>query len=174
MSRALLAAYPAAAPLLRAVQRARADGLQPLDAFTPYPVEGLADALGQRPAGLPWWMLAGGALVAALFYATEMISAMRLYPFDQGARPLNSWPAFIVATVEISVLAAALAGLVVMLVKAGLPRLHHPLFEHAAFERASQDQFLLAIALPDDAEAAGAARQALFDLGAAWIEEAEL
>jgi hypothetical protein len=174
MSRALLAAYPAAAPLMRAVRRTRADGLQPLDAFTPYPVEGLSEALGQPPTGLPWWMLAGGAIVAALFYATEMVSAMRLYPFDQGARPLNSWPAFIVATVEISILAAALAGFVVMLVKAGLPRLHHPLFARTVFERASQDQFLLAIALPDDPAAAGAARQALFDLGAAWIEEAEL
>ncbi len=174
MSRALLAAYPTPSLLMTAVRATRADGLQPLEAFTPYPVDGLSDALGQPPTGLPWWMLAGGLVVAALFYATEVVSATRLYPFDQGARPLNSWPAFIVATVEISVLAAALTGFVVLLVKVGLPRLNHPLFDHTAFERASQDQFLLAIALPDQPAAAGAARQTLFDLGAAWIEEVAL
>lgn len=174
MSRALLAAYPAPGLLMTAVREARSGGLQPLEAFTPYPVEGLSDALDQPPTGLPWWMLAGGLAMAALFYGTEVVSATRLYPFDQGARPLNSWPAFIVATVEISVLAAALTGFAAMLVKAGLPRLHHPLFACDAFERASQDQFLLAIALPDEAVAAGAARQALFDLGAVWIEEVAL
>jgi hypothetical protein len=174
MSQVLLIAFPAPQPLLAAVERARAEGLQPLDAFTPYPVQGLSEALGQPPTGLPWLMLAGGVVVAALFYAMEWLSATRLYPFDQGGRPPDSWPAFIVATVEISVLAAALTGFVAMLFKAGLPRLHHPLFEHQAFERASQDQFLLAVALPEDAIAGGAARTMLFEAGAVWIEEVAL
>ncbi|WP_158914504.1 DUF3341 domain-containing protein [Caulobacter sp. S45] len=174
MSHALLAAFAAPEPLMRMVQQARDKSLGLIDAFTPYPIEGLSEALGQKPTQIPWWMLGGGVAMAVLFYAMEWLSATRLYPFDQGGRPLNSWPTFIVATVEISVLTAALTGFVAMLVKAGLPRLHHPLFECGAFERASQDQFLLAIAAPEDAQAAGAARQALWDAGAVWIEEVAL
>jgi Protein of unknown function (DUF3341) len=174
MSAALLAAFAAPGPLLAAAHRVRQRGLSPLDAFTPYPIEGLAEALQQPPTRVPWWMLGGGLVVAALFYAMEWVGATRLYPFNQGARPLHSWPAFLVATVEISVLAAALTGFVVMLVKAGLPRLHHPLFASTAFERASQDQFLLAVALPANKAIAVQAREALFEAGAVWVEEVTL
>ena len=119
-------------------------------------------------------MLAGGLGMAAVAYLTEWASAVYAYPFDQGGRPLNSWPAFVLAPVEIGVFVAGLTGFIAFLLKGGLPRLHHPVFDIASFERASQDQFLLAVALPQDARRAGAARQRLFDQGAVWIEEVEL
>ena len=174
MSRALLAGFTAVGPLETAVDQARERGVRLLDAFTPYPVEGLNARLGVGPTDIPWWMLGGGLTTAVLFYAMEWFSATRLYPFDQGGRPFNSWPTFLVATVEISVLMAALTGFVAFLLKAGLPRLNHPVFDAQAFERASQDQFLLAVDLPQAQDAAGATRQLLFDAGALWIEEVEL
>ncbi len=174
MSRALLAGFSDPQPLKAAAARARAEGVSPLEAFTPYPIEGLSELLGQGPTNIPWWMLAGGLTTAVVFYAMEWLSATRLYRFDQGGRPFNSWPAFIVATVEISVLAAALTGFVAFLLKAGLPRLNHPVFDAQTFERASQDQFLLALDLPTTPVQAGAARQLLYDAGAIWIEEVEL
>ena len=119
-------------------------------------------------------MLGGGLTMACLFYFTEWLSATHLYPFDQGGRPFNSWPAFMVATVEISVLTAGLTGFVSFLLKSGLPRLNHPLFDISSFERASQDQFLLALDLPEAQSEAGAARQFLYDAGAVWIAEVEL
>jgi hypothetical protein len=170
---ALLAGFPDAERLKGAAVRAKADGRPALDAFTPYPVQGLPLA-NTRPTNIPWWMLGGGLLMAILFYGLEWLSATRLYPFDQGARPFHSWPAFVVATVEVSVLAAALTGFVAFLLKSGLPRLNHPLFASQAFERASQDQFVLAVPRPEAAEAAGALRQRLWDDGASWVEEAEL
>ena len=174
MSRALLAGFARPEPMKAAAERARDLGVQPLEAYTPYPIDGLAELVGQGPTNLPWWMLGGGLTTAAVFYTMEWFSATRLYAFDQGGRPFNSWPAFIVATVEVSVLAAALTGFVALLLKSGLPRLNHPLFDVKAFERASQDQFLLAVDLPGQGDAAGAARQFLFDAGALWIEEVEL
>ncbi len=174
MTRALLAAFPAPEPLKAAVGRVKDAGGKPLEAFTPYPVEGLSELMGQGPTKVAWWMLGGGLAMACAFFFMEWLSATRLYPFDQGGRPFNSWPAFCVATVEISVLTAALTGFVAFLLKAGLPRLNHPLFDVASFERASQDQFMLAIELPDHQGEAGAARQALFDAGAVWIEAVEL
>ncbi len=174
MTRALLAGFTRPDPLKAAVKASRDKGVRPLDAFTPYPIEGLSDLLEQGPTNVPWFMLAGGLITAAVFYAMEWFSATRLYAFNQGGRPFNSWPAFIVATVEISVLMAGLTGFVTFLVKAGLPRLNHRVFDVQAFERASQDQFLLAVALPPTPADAGAARQLLYDAGAVWIEEVEL
>ncbi len=172
--RALLAGFPAPEPLKAAVQRTRDAGCTPLDAFTPYPMVELTELLGRGRTDIPWWMLGGGLAMAVAFFFMEWLSATQLYPFDQGGRPFNSWPAFCVATVEISVLSAALTGFVCFLFKAGLPRLNHPVFNLAAFERASQDQFMLAVEPPDQPHGAGAARQALFDAGAVWIEELEL
>ena len=180
MSRALLAAFVAPEPLKAAVLRVKDAGRTPLEAFTPYPVEGLSELLGQGPTNVPWWMLGGGLAMAVAFFFMEWLSATRLYRFDQGGRPFDSWPAFLVATVEISVLTAGLTGFVAFLLKGGLPRLNHPVFDVQTFERASQDQFLLAVALPEPpheagaSTEAGAARQALFDAGAVWIEEVEL
>lgn len=170
----LLAGFPRPEPLRAAAKSARESGLRPLDAFTPLPVEGLAEVIGFKAQGVRTIMLAAGLTVAAGLYLTEWWSATQGYPFNTGGRPLHSWPAFLVAPVELGILAAGIGGFVTLLVKAGLPRLNHPLFDRLAFERASQDQFVLAIARPDGAEAAGRARQALFDDGASWVEEAEL
>ena len=174
MSRALLAAFPKPEPLMKAVDAAREAGAPALEAFTPYPIEGLSQALRQPKTNVPWWMLGGGVLVAALMYLSEWYSATQAYPFDQGGRPLNSWPAFVIAPVEVGVLAAAATGFAAFLFKSGLPRLHHPLFDHRTFERASQDQFLLAVPAPEPGPDHIAARQRLFDAGAVWVEEVQL
>ncbi len=174
MSRALLAAFPKAEPLMQALRSASEAGAPALEAFTPYPVPGLPEALHHPATNIPWWMLGGGLAVAAVMYATEWWSATHAYLFDQGGRPLNSWPAFVIAPVEVGVLAAALTGFAAFLFKSGLPRLNHPLFDHLPFERASQDQFLLAVPSPDAGPDRVAARQRLFDAGAVWVEEVEL
>ena len=174
MTRALLAGFPGPKPLTEAVTAVRKGGGETLEAYTPFPMPELTERFGHTRTNIPWWMLGGGLTVAALFFFTEWLSATQLYPFDQGGRPFFSWPAFCVATVEVSVLAAGLTGFVAVLLKAGLPRLNHPVFDCPAFLRASQDQFILAVALPDALEAAGRTRAALFDAGAVWIEEAEL
>ena len=174
MSRALLAAFTSPDRLMKGVEAEREAGVPALEAFTPYPIEGLSKALGQGATHIPWYMLAGGLAVAAGMYLMEWWSAVFAYPFDQGGRPTNSWPAFMIAPVEIGVLAAAVTGFAVFLLRGGLPRLSHPLFAHLPFERARQDQFLLAVRSPGPGDAAALARQRLFDAGAVWVEEVEL
>ena len=171
--RALLAGFPAADALVAAAKAEHAAGRTPLDAFTPYPVEGLSEALQLPRPPIPWIMAASGFGVAAAVYLMEWWSSRFGYTFNTGGRPLNAWPTFVIAPFEFGILAAALGGFVGVLAYCGLPRLNHPLFDRLAFERASQDQFVLAVPLPPQNEAA-AVRDALFGAGAVWVEEAQL
>ena len=174
MTAALLAGFDTPDRWLAAARAAREAGRPALDGFSPYPVEGAAEALALSKPHLPWLMLVGGLAVGAGLYLLEWWSATRGYPFNVGGRPDHSWPAFLVAPVELAILSAAATGFVALLRTAGLPRLHHPVFESEAFERASQDQFVLALPLPFEPEAQAALRLFAAEHGAAWIEEIAL
>jgi hypothetical protein len=145
----LVASFRTPEALLAALGRARAAGHRPLDALTPFPVEGLAERLGDPPraprGAIRPAMLAAGLGAAALAYAVQWWSAVHDYPLNAGGRPLHSWPVFLLVPFEVGVLAAAVAGLVATLRACGLPRLHHPLFATPGIERASQDRFLLVV-----------------------------
>lgn len=174
MSAALLAGFDGPERLLAAARAARQAGRPALDAFTPYPLEGAAEALAVAKPRLPWAMLVGGLAVGAGLYGLQWWSATQGYVLNVGGRPGHSWPAFLIAPVELAIIGAALTGFVLMLRGGGLPRLHHPLFDSLAFERASQDQFVLALPLPADPDARAELRRFAAEHGAAWVEEAEL
>jgi hypothetical protein len=148
MKRMLLAEFKEGEALVDAVHKARAAGYRAIDAFAPFGVEGLAEALGTKPSHVRVAMFLGGAGAAALAYATEWWTAVIEYPVNSGGRPLNSWPAFMLFPFAIGIFAAAVAGLIALFIESGLPRLHHELFAIDGFERVSQDAFLLAIDPP--------------------------
>lgn len=174
MTPALLAAFSGPDPLLAAARAAVERGWRPLEAFTPYPMQALNEPLALKRPFLPWAMLIGGAATATALYLLQAWSATDAYAFNAGGRPDNSWPVFILAAAEVAILGTGITGFVGLLIGAGLPRLNHPLFDHQAFERASQDQFLLALARPGSEGDQGEVRSFLFDQGAVWIEEADL
>jgi hypothetical protein len=145
VSRQLLAEFRDPDAVTRALGPVRAGGSRALDAFSPLPIEGLAEALELPPARIRFPMLLAGLAFAALGYAVQWYSAVLDYPINVGGRPLHSWPVFLLVPFEVAVFAAALAGVIAMIRACGLPRLHHPVFAVAGFERASQDRvFLLA------------------------------
>jgi hypothetical protein len=148
MSGLLLAEFRGAEALLRAARQGKRVGIDLIDAFSPYPIDGLAETLGEKSTALRVAMFVGGAGVAALSYGLEWWSAVIDYPINSGGRPLHSWPAFVMFPLAFGILGAAVTGLIALLVSTGLPRLHHPLFSIDRFARASQDGFLLVIAAP--------------------------
>src|SRR5581483_5255869 len=104
-------------------------GHRRLDACTPYPVEGLAEALGlRRPRPVALAALLGGLAGAAGGYALQAYVMAVDYPLNVGGRPLHSWPAFVPVTFELMVLAASLSATVALFVGNRLPQPHHPLF----------------------------------------------
>lgn len=135
--------------LLEAARHAYAAGYRRMDAYAPFPVEGLAEALGHHYSLVPLITLLGGMAGGLGGYFMEWYSMARLYPLNVGGRPHNSWPNFIPVTFELTVLIASLSAFVAMLVLNRLPQLHHPVFNVPEFRRASIDRFFLCIEAED-------------------------
>jgi len=131
--------------LLAAIKKVREAGYRRLDAFTPFPIEGLSVAMGLKRNLVPLITLLGGVAGGLGGFALQYWAAAVTYPMNIGGRPLNSWPAFIPVTFELTVLGAALCAVFGMLALNRLPHPHHPLFNVHRFARASSDRFFLCI-----------------------------
>ena len=145
----LMAEFESAETLLAATRRAYAAGYRAMDAYSPYPVEDLADALGFHGTRLGWVVLVGGILGGVAAFGLQYYASVILYPVNVGGRPLNSWPSFIPVTFEIVILAAALSAVLGMLWLNGLPEPYHPVFNVERFDQASRDRFFLCIQATD-------------------------
>ncbi|MGN2248613.1 DUF3341 domain-containing protein [Frateuria sp. GZRe14] len=138
-----LARFDHAEALLMAVRELRGRGYTQLEAYTPYPVEGLAQALGPMRNRIPLLVLLGGLVGGFGTLLLEWYASVIDYPINVGGRPDASWPAFIPAALEMTILFAALFGVVGLFFANGLPRLNHPLFDVPCFEAASRDGFFV-------------------------------
>jgi hypothetical protein len=135
--------------LLAAARNASTQGYRNMEAYTPFPIDGLSEAVGFSHNRVAPIVLVGGILGGLTGFFMQWFSAVIHYPIDVGGRPLNSWPSFIPITFEMTVLCAALSAVVGMLGLNGLPRLNHPIFNVPGFGQASQDRFFLCIEATD-------------------------
>ena len=145
----LLAEFADAEQLRGAVLRARHERYADVEAYSPYPVDGLTEAMGVCRARVPFWMLLGAIGGGGFTYWLEWYSAAVDYPINVGGRPPFSWPAFLPPALEMTLLWAVLGGAFAMLIGNRLPRLHHPLFAARAFDRATSDRFFLLLRAGD-------------------------
>jgi hypothetical protein len=145
----LIAEFTEPAHVLKATEHAYAAGYRRLDAFTPFRVEGLAEALGLRNTGVPIITLLCGITGGLTGYGMQFYAATAHYPLNVGGRPLHSWPAFVPIAFELTVLFAALGTAIGMFLLNGLPRPHHPVFETPFFEERNQSHFYLCIEARD-------------------------
>ena len=131
--------------ILHAARKAREAGYRHITAYTPFPVEGLAQIIGFRWTAVPLITLLGGLAGGLSGFAMEYWMSAVSYPLNVGGRPLNSWPAFIPVTFELTILGAALSAVFGMMALNRLPQPHHPVFNVERFSRASTDRFFLCI-----------------------------
>lgn len=147
----VMAEFASAEALLDAARRARTAGYRGVEAYAPFPVDGLAEAVGMRRNWIAALVFGGGLLGGLGGFFMQWYSAVVSYPINSGGKPPNSWPAFIPVTFELTVLAAALVGFLGMLFLNGLPRLYHPVFNVREFDLASRNRFFLCLrAAPHD------------------------
>ena len=167
----LLGEFDNSAGLLEAARRLRSAGYRRFDAYTPFPIDGLAEAIGFRERALPYVAIIGGAAgglgVLLLQYYLNAVD----YPINVGGRPLASWPAFAVPAFESLVLGAVLALLGGMLALNGLPRLNHPLFNVDRFHLASTNRYFACVEATDPRFHPRRTRTLLESLGARHIQE---
>ncbi|HJV59864.1 MAG TPA: DUF3341 domain-containing protein [Albitalea sp.] len=156
-----MAEFANADQLLAAARRAHAAGYRGAEAYSPFPIEGLAEALGFARSRVPAWTFAGALAGGVLGYALQWASAVIDYPVNIGGRPLNSWPMFVPVTFEMAVLFGAFAAVLSMLAGNGLPRLRHPVFDAEDFDLASRNRFFLCLRCDDQAFDAEQAAQLL-------------
>ena len=142
--RGIIACYASSEQFLSVMHRARSAGYTRVEAYTPFPVDGLDEALPRASTPIGWIVLAAGIFGACGAYGLQYW-ATHNYPLNVGGRPLHSWPAFIPVTFELTVLSAAVIGVLALAWLCRLPRLHHPVFAVPGFERASQDRLFVFI-----------------------------
>ncbi|MGB9512210.1 MAG: DUF3341 domain-containing protein [Candidatus Acidiferrum sp.] len=145
----VMAEFETPEQLLAAARKARDTGYKHVDAYTPFPIEGLARAIGFRWTAVPLITLIGGVGGGLTGFGLQYWCSAISYPINIAGRPLNSWPAFIPVTFELTVLGASLFAVVGMLALNKLPQPYHPVFNVERFGAASTDRFFLLIEARD-------------------------
>lgn len=145
----LLAEFDTPDGLMAAVAGIRAAGYRRIDAYSPFPIPGLAEALGFDEDRLPWLTVAGGLAGAGSMLLVQYSTNVIDYPINIGGRELAAWPSFVFPAFEVGTLWAVLAAAIGMLLMNRLPGHDHPLIRFDEFHLATDDRFFLAVLSED-------------------------
>jgi hypothetical protein len=160
--------------LVEAARRTRAEGYSKYDAYSPFPIHELFDAMAVNDRRLPLLVLLGGIAGCIAGFSLCYWVSVIAYPLNVGGRPFNSWPSFIPVTFEVTILLASLTTVLSLIVLNGLPMPYHPVFNVQRFrERASQDGLFLAIEADDPKFDHAKTRAFLQGLGAREVNDIE-
>ncbi|HKS74277.1 MAG TPA: DUF3341 domain-containing protein [Terriglobales bacterium] len=167
----LMAEFDSAQSLVDAAHKTHAAGYQKVDAYSPFPIEGLAEAIGFTKNRVPLVVLIGGLIGGLSGYLMQYWISAVSYPINIGGKPYHSWPAFIVVTFEMTILFGGLSAVFGMLALNGLPMPYHPVFNVPRFAFATKDRFFLIIFSSDPNYDPTRTRAFLEGLGSRFISE---
>ena len=170
----LMAEFADTTSLVEAAKRTQAEGYRKYDAYSPFPIHELFEAMDVDDKRLPFLVLMGGIFGCLAGFGLCYWVSVIAYPLNVGGRPFNSWPSFIPVTFEVTILLASLTTVLTLILLNGLPMPYHPVFNVQRFrERASQDGLFLAIEADDPKFDRERTRAFLQGLGATEVNEIE-
>jgi len=167
----MMAEFDSATDLVAAAHRTHEAGYERIDAYSPFPVEGLAEAIGFHRNEVPLVVLIGGLIGGLSGYAMQYWISAISYPINVGGKPYHSWPAFVVVTFEMTILFAGISAVLGMLALNGLPMPYHPVFNVPRFAFATKDRFFLIVFSSDPKYDPTETRRFLESLGPKSISE---
>lgn len=170
----LVAEFDTTDAILNAAESSSAAGYTKHDVYSPFPIHGMEDKLKQPFTRLPWLVFAVGATGGIGGFTLQTWTSTLAYPLNIGGKPLFSWPAFIPVTFECTILCAAFAAVIGMLLFNRLPQPFHPVFDAPNFERATVDRFFLEIQASDPRFDPVETRKFLEGLDAVSVSNVEL
>ena len=141
----LMAEFDNVNDVITAARRVYGAGYRKIDAYSPFPLEELSEAIGFHKNGVALVCLIGGLLGGSAAFTLQWWVNNVSYPVNIGGRPLNSWPSFIIVTFEMTILFSGLSAVFGMLALNGLPMPYHPVFNVPQFDFASKDKFFIVI-----------------------------
>lgn len=145
----LVAEFNSPDELIAAAHAVHAEGYRHVDAYSPYPIEEVCEAIGLHHNRLPLIVLLGGIAGGLFGFGLQYWTTVIDYPLNVGGKPFNSWPMFVPVTFECIILFGALSAVLGMIALNGLPQPYHPIFNAPNFDRASSDGFFLCIEATD-------------------------
>jgi hypothetical protein len=160
--------------LVAAARHTYEAGYRRINGYSPYPIEELSEAIGFTRTSLPLIVLIGGILGGLGGFFMQYWMEVIAYPLNVGGKPYNSWPAFIPITFECTVLVAAFAAVLGMLVLNKLPQPYHPVFNAPNFALATRDRFFLVIEANDPRFSHDETTQFLNTVGAKNVSDVEI
>ena len=169
----LMAEFDNPSDAVAAARKVYEAGYRRIDAFSPYPIEELSEAVGVHSTKLPMIVLIGGLVGLLGGFVMQYWTHVIEYPLNVGGKPFFSWPAFVPITFETTVLGAALAAVFGMLALNGLPEPYHPVFNTPNFALASRDRFFLLVQSNDPKFDPEETRSFLRTLGAREVNDVE-
>ena len=169
----LMAEFHTPTEVVEAAHRVHAAGYTKVDAYSPYPIEELIEALHIGHSKLPKLVLVGGIVGALAGWALEYWASVVEYPMNIGGRPFYAWPAFIIPAFETTILFAAGTAVLGLLALNGLPEPYHPVFNVPNFALATRDKFFICIEAGDPKFEGAKTLKFLQGLGASDVREVE-
>jgi hypothetical protein len=166
-----MAEFATAKELIAAAEQTYKAGYRKIDAYSPYPIEEVAEAIGFHSNRVALVTLIGAIIGGLSGYALQYWVAVITYPTNIGGRPYHSWPSFIVVTFELTILFGGISAVFGMLALNGLPMPYHPVFNVERFAMASKDRFFLIVFATDPKYNRGGTREFLEALHPRSISE---